>query len=172
MKKESHAAHIYVKKKFVANASTWTRSLRPLARRVSREIGATVDVPCHLIQFCKGRWVQRRASRPQDLGIGVMAAPAPAPKWMQRPDKRAGGCAAKTSRHHTHPFPKSHTALFLVPLPSRQFQQTNKYDAKNVQNAVTKANATCTSQRVVAVSFWCSPPIFVTTTINPTVHIN
>ena len=46
-------------------------------------------------------WVQRRASRPQDLDIGITAAPALAPRWMQR--QRLGGCAHWQSQQTPHP---------------------------------------------------------------------
>ena len=98
-------------------------------------------MPCHPI-LQRVVWVQRRASRPQDLGIGITAAPPPAPGWMQRRrlGKRVGGCAHRQNQQTPHPsIPQRQ------PQPFFMCQQTSKYDCqKNTECDYQKATATCT----------------------------
>ena len=137
------------------------KSLPLPARCVSQAIGATMDVPCHLIQFYKG-WCGFKDVRLDHkiLGIGITASPPPAPGWMQRRrfGKRVSGCAQEAKPADATPIlPSSPTPAFfscvaLLPaIPTNETVRTPKINEMRLPKQPQHARS---SQGVVAAPFW------------------
>ena len=127
---KSHTADLNRKNKKVPERIYVNKKPCTLVRCVSQAEGATRDVPCQPMQFCRGQWgFQDVRLAPKSWAFGVTAAPAPAPRWVQRrrPGNGAGGCAQRQSQQTRHPsIPQSLPAFFPVPPSSRQLLEQTR----------------------------------------------